>query len=102
MPFCSANFSVLNVTVLMNFRLFWCKFQLELVKVQEITITHVYFTALTFAGSLGRCLNTWPSGQILKYLVIYLKICSNFFPSESRGRENKLLAKINRFTASHN
>ena len=40
------------------------RFQSELgwdkVKYARITITHVFFIALTLAGSFGRCLNTWP------------------------------------------
>ena len=32
----------------------------------KITITHVCFSALTFAGSLGRSLNTRPSGLLFK------------------------------------
>ena len=33
------------------------------VKCARITITHLWYTALTLAGSLGRCLNTGPSVQ---------------------------------------
>ena len=36
------------------------------VKYARITITYVYFIALTLAGSLGRCLNTRPIGLVFK------------------------------------
>ena len=38
------------------------------VKYARITITHVCFIELTLAGSLGRCLNTWPNGLMFKQL----------------------------------
>ena len=38
------------------------------VKYARITITHVCFIALTLAVSLGRCLNTRPSGLVFKQL----------------------------------
>ena len=38
------------------------------VKYARITITHVCFIALTLAGSLGRYLNTRPSGLVFKQL----------------------------------
>ena len=33
----------------------------------NIGITHVFFHALTFAGSRGSCLNTRPSGRVFKH-----------------------------------
>ena len=41
---------------------------LDQVKYARITITHVWFIALTLAGSLGRCLNTRPNGLVFKQL----------------------------------
>ena len=38
------------------------------VKYARIAITHVWIIALTFAGSLGRCLNTRPNGLLFKQL----------------------------------
>ena len=38
------------------------------VKYARITITHVYFIALTLAGSLGSCLNTRPNSLVFKQL----------------------------------
>ena len=37
---------------------FKCQFGWNKVKYAKIRITHVYFIALTLAGSLGRCLNS--------------------------------------------
>ena len=36
----------------------------------RITITHVYFSALTFAMPLGRSLDHWPGGLGLKKLPL--------------------------------
>ena len=41
---------------------------LNQVKYAEITITHVWFIALTLARSLGQCLNTLPNGLVFKKL----------------------------------
>ena len=49
-------------------RCFQCGLCWNQVKYARITITHVCFIALTLAGSLGRCLNTRPSGLVFKQL----------------------------------
>ena len=49
-------------------RRFQCGLCWNQVKYARITITHVCFIALTLAGSLGRCLNTRPSGLVFKQL----------------------------------
>ena len=54
--------------ILMFRRNFQCGYGSNQVKYARIMITHVCFIALTFAGSLGRCLNTWPTGLVLKQL----------------------------------
>ena len=43
-----------------------CELGWNKVKYARITITHVCFTSLTLAGSLGRCLNTGPIGLVFK------------------------------------
>ena len=45
---------------------FQCELSWNKVKYARITITHVYFIALTLAGSLGRCLKTGPVGLMFK------------------------------------
>ena len=47
---------------------FSVRFWLESGIYARITITHVCFIALTLAGPLGRCLNTWPKGLVFKQL----------------------------------
>ena len=51
-------------------RRFQCGLCWNQVKYARITITHVCFIAWTFAGSLGRCLNTWPNSLVLKQLPL--------------------------------
>ena len=48
---------------------FLCKFGWNKVKYAKITITHVCFIALTFAGFLGRCLNTRSIALVFKQLL---------------------------------
>ena len=54
------------------------------VKYARITITHVCYISLTFGGSLGRCLNTWPDGLLFKQLprdptrVMHEKTCDPY------------------------
>ena len=43
---------------------------MESLKNARITITHVYFSALTFAMSLGRSLNHWPDGLVFKQVPL--------------------------------
>ena len=44
------------------------QFMLKSGKNARIMIKHVCFMALSFAGSLGRCLNTRPDGLVFKQL----------------------------------
>ena len=66
-PFCLEKSSVRKgiFNVLATFS---ARCMLNQVKYARITITHVCFIALTLAGSLGRCLNTWPIGLVFKQL----------------------------------
>ena len=52
--------------ILMFTRHFQCCLGWNQVKYSRITITHVCFIALTFAGFLGLCLNTRPNGLVFK------------------------------------
>ena len=45
-----------------------CGFGWNQVNYVRIMITHVFFIALTLAGSLRRCLNTLPNGLVFKLL----------------------------------
>ena len=44
------------------------EFLMESYKMQLLTIKHVCFSALTFAGSRGSCLNIRPSDLMFKQL----------------------------------
>ena len=54
-----------NFTVLAGFQR---AFGWNQIKYARMTISHVCFTALAFAWSLGRCLNTQPDGLVFKQL----------------------------------
>ena len=69
-PSCTKRSSVRNMITLRFFRGFWCNFRLESGKMREQR-SHVCFIALTFDGSLGRCLNTRPQDLVVS--------CSNSF-----------------------
>ena len=45
------------------------EFAVGIVSYARTTIIHDYFIAITFAGSLGRYLNTRPSGLMFKQLT---------------------------------
>ena len=51
-----------------SFGLFSSQFAVGIVSYARTTIIHIYFIAITFAGSLGRYLNTRPSGLVFKQL----------------------------------
>ena len=54
MPSCTKSSNIQNTIILMFFRCSWCDFRLEsgeFILNARITITHVCFIALTFAGS---------------------------------------------------
>ena len=50
-----------KMDILMFKRRFQCGFGWNQLKYARIMIIHVCFIALTLAGSLGRCLNSWPN-----------------------------------------
>ena len=51
-----------------SFGAFSSQFAVGLISYARTTVTHGYFIAITFAGSLGRYLNTRPSGLVFKQL----------------------------------
>ena len=51
-----------------SFGAFSSQFAAGIVSYARTTIIHGYFIAITFAGSLGRYLNAWPSGLVFKQL----------------------------------
>ena len=48
--------------------MFSSQFAVEIVSYARTTIIHGYSIVMTFAGSLGRYLNTRPSGLVFKQL----------------------------------
>ena len=52
-------------------------FSMESLKSARITITHVYFSALTLAVSLGSSLNSRPNGNFLEpqQMLMHEKTC---------------------------
>ena len=52
-----------------SFGTFSLPFAVGIVSYARTTIIHGYFIAITFAGSLGRYLNTRPSGLVCKQLA---------------------------------
>ena len=51
-----------------SFGAYLSQFAVGIVSYERITIIHGYFIAITFAGSLGRYLNTRPSGLVFKQI----------------------------------